>query len=67
MKKIAIVHIGLHKTGSTSIQGLLKKNELNSISYIPKTFRNEDVNLKIVNHASLAWHFNKDERVSMVK
>ena len=67
MKKIAIVHIGLHKTGSTSIQGLLKKNELNSISYIPKTFRNEDVNLKIVNHASLAWHFNKDERVYMVK
>ena len=67
MKKVAVVHIGLHKTGSTSIQGLLKKNEYNSIAYIPKILRNENVNLKIVNHASLAWNFNGDERVSWVK
>ena len=67
MKKIAFIHIGLHKTGTTSIQGFLKKNEYNSIAYFPKTFRAEDINLKIINHASLAWYFNQDERKYMIK
>ena len=65
MNKIAIVHIGLHKTGSTSIQGVLKKNESNSIAYIPQTFRLEDDNF--INHALLAWYFYGDERKYLIK
>ena len=65
MKKIAFVHIGLHKTGSTSIQGTLKKNESNSVAYIPKTFRLDDNSF--INHALLAWYFYGDERKYMIK
>ena len=60
MKKIALVHVGLHKTGSTSIQDYLKKNEKDSLVYIPKTFRLNDKTL--VNHAELAWYIYGDER-----
>lgn len=53
MKKI-IVHIGPHRTGSTSIQRLLKDN-INFLSqsyYIPKSGQ---ISKDIVNHANLCW------------
>ena len=60
MRKIALIHVGLHKTGSTSLQGALKRNESNSQVYIPKTFRINDET--IINHAELAWYIYGDER-----
>lgn len=65
MNKIAIIHIGLHKTGSTSFQAVLKKNESNSIAYIPQTFRLPNNN--IINHSLLAWYINGDERKYLIK
>ena len=36
MDRIALIHCGCHKTGSTTIQHNLKKNEKNIEFYIPK-------------------------------
>ena len=63
MKKIALVHVGLHKTGSTSIQAALKKNEKNALAYIPETFRINDNTL--INHAELAWYIYGDARQNL--
>ena len=55
MKKIAYIHIGLHKTGSTSLQRFLKVNEnflyTNNI-FIPKSCRVWQE--EIINHYNLA-------------
>tara|TARA_Y100001958_G_C21113003_1_gene459342 strand:- start:148 stop:948 length:801 start_codon:yes stop_codon:yes gene_type:complete len=60
VKKLAFIHIGLHKTGSTSLQRFLKLNEIKQKIYIPKSFRLD--NDEIINHAPLAWYFYGDER-----
>ena len=55
MKKKAYIHIGLHKTGSTSLQKFLKVNEkilLENDIYIPKSCRVWGD--EIVNHHNLA-------------
>ena len=52
MDRIALIHCGCHKTGSTTIQHNLKKNEKNIEFYIPKTYR---INYNPINHAHLAW------------
>lgn len=59
MKKIALIHCGFHKTGSTSFQHLLKLNESKVNYYIPKTFR---LKFHPINHAPLAWNLIGDER-----
>tara|TARA_B100001175_G_scaffold69869_1_gene57712 strand:+ start:7690 stop:8466 length:777 start_codon:yes stop_codon:yes gene_type:complete len=59
MNKIALIHCGCHKTGSTTIQHILKKNEKNIEFYIPKTYR---LNYYPINHALLAWDILKDQR-----
>ena len=61
MDRIALIHCGCHKTGSTTIQHNLKKNEKNIEFYIPKTYR---INYNPINHAHLAWEILKDERFS---
>ena len=60
MIKIALIHCGCHKTGSTVFQSILKKNERELDYYIPKTFR---LNYYPINHAPLAWHIIQDERL----
>ena len=59
MSKIALIHCGCHKTGSTVFQSLLKKNLKELDYYIPKTFR---LDYYPVNHAQLAWKIIKDKR-----
>lgn len=59
MDKIALIHCGCHKTGSTLLQSLLKDNYKEIDYYIPKTFR---LKFYPVNHAPLAWKIIKDER-----
>ena len=59
-EKILFCHIGQHKTGSTSIQNLLTKINLNYDIYIPRKFLNtEKTN---ISHPALAWYFYGDER-----
>jgi len=61
MKKLLYLHIGTHKTGSTSIQYLLNKYELflNELGiFIPKTGRIYD------GHHNIAWELTNDERFS---
>ena len=59
MSKIALIHCGCHKTGSTFFQSLLKKNYKKINYYIPKTFR---LKFYPINHAPLAWKLIKDNR-----
>lgn len=59
MHKIAFIHCGCHKTGSTTFQHILKKNQKNMDYYIPKSFR---LKFYPINHAPLAWKIIKDER-----
>ena len=59
MNKIALIHCGCHKTGSTTIQHILKKNEKKIDFYIPQTYR---LNYYPINHAPLAWEILKDIR-----
>ncbi len=61
MNKIALIHCGCHKTGSTTFQHILKKNQKRLNYYIPKTFR---LKFYPINHAPLAWKIIKDERLS---
>ena len=58
MDRIALIHCGCHKTGSTTFQHNLKKRK-NIEFYIPKTYR---INYNPINHAHLAWEILKDER-----
>ena len=37
MNKIALIHCGCHKTGSTVFQSLLRKNDKKLNYYVPKT------------------------------
>ena len=60
MSKIALIHCGCHKTGSTVFQSLLKKNDKELNYYVPKTFR---LNFYPINHAPLAWQIIQDERL----
>ena len=60
MSKIALIHCGCHKTGSTFFQSLLKKNHKKLDYYIPKSFR---LSFYPINHAPLAWKIIKDERL----
>lgn len=62
-KKI-FIHIGAHKTGTTSLQDFLKNNH-NKKLFIPKYFRYEDKN--IINHCVLAWSIYGDERFNYYK
>ena len=62
MSKIALVHCGCHKTGSTFFQSLLKKNYKILDYYIPKSFR---LKFYPINHAPLAWKMIKDERLDI--
>ena len=59
-KRILFCHIGQHKTGSTSIQNLLTKINLNQDIYILKKFLNTEKTE--ISHHCLAWYFYKDER-----
>lgn len=59
MSKIALIHCGFHKTGSTVFQSLLKKNYKELDYYVPKTFR---LKFYPINHAPLAWQIIQDER-----
>ncbi len=61
MSKIALIHCGCHKTGSTVFQSLLKKNEKKLDYYIPKNFR---LNFYPINHAPLAWEIIQDNRLN---
>ena len=64
MKKV-FLHIGTHKTGSTSIQRELYENRKNLQSkgfYYPQSCANEDGN-----HSPLAWAICRDERVNYNK
>ena len=60
MSKIALIHCGCHKTGSTVFQSLLRKNDKKLNYYVPKTFR---LNFYPINHAPLAWQIIQDERL----
>lgn len=59
-KKMLFCHIGQHKTGSTSIQNILTKINLNHDIYIPKKFLNTEKT--DISHHSLAWFFYGDDR-----
>jgi hypothetical protein len=61
MSKIALIHCGCHKTGSTFFQSLLKKNSKKLHYYIPETFR---LKFYPINHAPLAWKIIQDERLN---
>lgn len=55
------LHIGTHKTGTTSLQIILANNEEKLAShgvYVPKTGRNS----LLPGHHNLAWELNDDER-----
>ena len=59
LKKILFCHIGQHKTGSTSIQNLLTKINLNQDIYIPHKFlKTEKTD---ISHHVLARYFYADE------
>jgi hypothetical protein len=57
--KIAVVHIGTHKTGTTSLQSMIARNETYFAEqglYYPTAGRAGD------GHHNLAWELNGDER-----
>lgn len=61
MSKVVFLHIGTHKTGTTSLQTFLARNELNLASYgayFPKAGRITEFS----GHHNLAWELNDDER-----
>ena len=64
MDKLAIIHIGQHKTGTTTIQKNLGNN-LNKKIYVPENFRYNSTS--IINHSPLAWYFYEDERLYNLK
>lgn len=64
MSKIALIHCGCHKTGSTFFQAMLKKNFNKLDYYVPSSFR---LNYYPINHAPLAWKLIKDERLNDIK
>jgi len=60
--RIAFVHIGTHKTGTTSLQAMLGKNESlfrNAGAFIPKAGRIEKNSAA---HHNVAWELGRDER-----
>src|ERR1700733_14558996 len=60
--RIAFVHIGTHKTGTTSLQAMLGKNETlfrNAGVFIPKAGR---IELSSAAHHNVAWELGRDER-----
>ena len=58
--KTIYIHIGLHKTGSTSIQKYLNNNSDNFKCYIPKKGRIDIKNT--INHGNIAWEILGDSR-----
>ena len=69
MTKILFCHIGQFKTGTTSIQNLLLKINLNQDIYILKKFLNTEETQCVhdFSHHALAWYFYKDERYNHKK
>jgi hypothetical protein len=60
--RIAFVHIGTHKTGTTSLQAMLGKNETlfrNAGVFIPKAGRIEQNSAA---HHNVAWELGRDKR-----
>ena len=69
MTKILFCHIGQFKTGTTSLQNLLSKINLNQDIYFLKKFLNTEETQSIdgFNHHPLAWYFYEDERYNNKK
>jgi hypothetical protein len=64
-KKILFVHVGQHKTGTTTLQKVLTKVKLNNEIYIPHSFViNSDIYLR---HAPLARFFMKVKEINNIK
>lgn len=61
MNRVLFLHVGTHKTGTTSLQTILANNEgklaLHGV-YLPKTGRG----FELPGHHNLAWELNDDER-----
>jgi hypothetical protein len=60
--RIAFVHIGTHKTGTTSLQALLGKNETlfrDAGVFVPKTGRLEPHS---AGHHNIAWELGRDDQ-----
>ena len=69
MTKILFCHIGQFKTGTTSLQSLLLKINLNQDIYILKKFLNTEEIQSVYDfsHHALAWYFYEDERYNCKK
>jgi hypothetical protein len=62
LNRLAFVHIGTHKTGTTSLQAMLCKNETlfrNAGVFIPKAGRFEQHSAA---HHNIAWELGRDDR-----
>ena len=60
--KKAFIHIGQHKTGTTSLQKYFKANSVIKDLYCPINFSSKYE--KAVDHAPLAWFLMGDDRIN---
>lgn len=63
--KICVIHVGTHKTGTTSFQAHLAQNSEHFLSqglYYPITGRNYPVTRLFYGHHNLAWELTGDRR-----